>query len=65
MPAAIGLLIAGYGLKKNLELLGTKVLENKNNPQSEFGVYFSYMYQGTNNKKARVVRSNTFKKYIL
>jgi hypothetical protein len=52
-------------LKVRLESLGTKVLENKNNPQSEFGVYFSYMYQGTNNRKARVVRSETFKKYVL
>jgi hypothetical protein len=52
-------------LKENLESLGAKVLENKNNPQTEFGVYFSYMYQGTNNRKARVVRSDTFKKYIL
>lgn len=52
-------------IKNRLEKLEANVMSNKYNPDSEFGVYFSYMYQGTNNRKARVIRSDTFKKYIL
>ena len=52
-------------IKNRLEELEANVMNNKHNPESEFGVYFSYMYQGTNNRKARVIRSETFKKYIL
>jgi len=44
--------------------LENKILENKNNVKTDFGVYYSYMYSGTNSRKARVVRAETFKKYI-
>ncbi|WP_088894275.1 DUF262 domain-containing protein [Leptolyngbya ohadii] len=44
--------------------LEARILENKNNAKTEFGVYYSYMYQATNNRKARVVRGETFNKYI-
>ena len=41
------------------------VLENKNSPETQMGTYFSYMYQGTNNRKARVVRAEIFQEHIL
>jgi len=52
-------------LKERLQILDKNVLLHKNEPETEFGTYFSYMYQGTNNRKSRVVRAITFKKYIL
>lgn len=52
-------------ISERLEALETNVMANKNNSASEFGVYFSYMYQGTNNRKSRITRAETFKKYIL
>jgi hypothetical protein len=52
-------------LKARLERMEVSVLSQKNNPDTELGTYFSYMYQGTNNRKSRVVRAETFQKYIL
>lgn len=52
-------------LKERLELLEKNVMDDKHNPETEFGKYFSYMYQGTNNRKARIIRSNTFIKHVI
>ncbi len=52
-------------LKRRLGTLEENVMNNKNNPENEYGVYFSYMYQGTNNRKARIFRSDTFRKHVL
>jgi hypothetical protein len=46
-----------------LQKLEANVMENKNIPGNEFGRYYSYMYQGTNNRKARVTRAELFRKY--
>lgn len=45
--------------------LEDNVMSNKNNQSNEFGQYYSYMYQGTNNRKARVTRSAIFRKYCV
>jgi len=52
-------------LKDRLMKLEESVLKDKHNPESEFGTYFSYMYQGTNNRKSRIVRAETFRKHVL
>jgi len=52
-------------LLQKLNALDDNVLENKHTPNSEFGIYYSYMYQGTTSRKARITRGDTFKKYIL
>ncbi|AHK15648.1 DUF262 domain-containing protein [Thalassolituus oleivorans] len=41
------------------------VLSNKNTKDNDFGIYYGYMYAGTNNRIARVTRSNLFRQYIL
>jgi hypothetical protein len=41
------------------------VMNNKRNTESEFYQYYSYMYQATHARKARVVRGDLFKKYCL
>lgn len=41
------------------------VLANKNNKDSDYGMFYHCMYSGTNDRKARVIRSEIFKKYIL
>lgn len=48
-------------------LLGfeSEVMSNRNNKENDYGVYYGYMYAGTNNRKARVTRSELFRKYIL
>lgn len=54
-------------LKAKLLDLETHVLDNKYTPRGEndYSTYYAYMYTGTNSRQARVVRSETFKKYIL
>lgn len=44
-----------------------QILANKYTPKGEndFATYYSYMYTGTNQRQARVVRSELFRKYIL
>jgi hypothetical protein len=44
--------------------LEAKILKNKNNTDTQFGVYYSYMYSATNNRKARVVRGEIFNRYV-
>lgn len=43
----------------------SNVLQHKYEKNNEFGTYYGYMYAGTNNRKARVTRSEMFRKYIL
>jgi hypothetical protein len=52
-------------LKSKLLSLESKVMENKNNTNSEFYRYYSYMYQATHGRSARVVRADFLKKYCL
>ncbi|WP_419657744.1 conserved uncharacterized protein, DUF262 [Desulfosarcina variabilis str. Montpellier] len=41
------------------------VLNSKNKKESDTGLFYHYMYSGTNDRKARVTRSEIFKKHIL
>ena len=50
-------------LRDQLFKLEQEVMSHKYEPNTEFGRYYSYMYQGTNNRKARIVRSELFRKY--
>lgn len=50
-------------LEKHLKELEEEVMGHRYKPETEFGEYYSYMYQGTNNRKARIVRSDLFRKY--
>lgn len=60
--------------ERNYEIIKPKLVEfeknilaNKYTPKGEndFSTYYAYMYTGTNQRQARVVRSELFKKYIL
>ena len=51
--------------KTRLLNLESDVMNNKNNTNSEFHKYYSYMYQATHGRAARVVRSEFFVKYCL
>lgn len=51
--------------KDNLLSFETSILDNKHTKDNDYGVYYGYMYAGTNNRKSRVTRSDLFKKYIL
>lgn len=52
-------------LKTRLLNLESEVMNNKNKTNSEFYKYYSYMYQATHGRAARVVRSEFFGKYCL
>lgn len=52
-------------LVERLQELEANVMANKNTSGNEFGQYYSYMYQGTNNRKARVTRAALFRKYCI
>lgn len=52
-------------ISNSLKTFETNVSENKENKESEFGLYYAYMYTGTNGRTARVERGRLFKKYIL
>lgn len=41
------------------------VLESKNKKETDYGMFYHSMYSGTNDRKARIIRSEAFKKYIL
>lgn len=47
-------------IKDRLVDLDAKIIGNKQNSANEFGKYYQYMYQGTNQRKARVIRSQLF-----
>lgn len=52
-------------LKTRLLKLEEEVMSNKNNTESDFYRYYSYMYQATHGRAARVVRAEFFAKYCL
>ncbi|RFP88345.1 DUF262 domain-containing protein [Rhodobacteraceae bacterium 63075] len=52
-------------LRDRLLELEDKVMNNKNRSDNQYGEYYSYMYQGTNGRKARIVRSQLFREYCL
>jgi len=54
-------------IRQKLTEFEEKILANKYTPKGEndFSTYYSYMYTGTNQRQARVVRSELFRKYIL
>jgi len=52
-------------LKNRLLALENQVMENKMNTDSEFYKYYSYMYQATHGRMARVVRGEFFEKHCL
>lgn len=52
-------------LKTRLIELENNVMDSKTNTDSTFADYYSYMYQATNGRKARVVRGEFFKKYCI
>lgn len=56
--------LPGNFREKLLEL-EENVMENKNNTGSDFYKYYSYMYQATHGRSARVIRSEFFNKYCL
>lgn len=51
--------------KVKLLSLENEVMNNKNNTNSEFYRYYSYMYQATHGRAARVIRAEFFNKYCL
>lgn len=51
--------------KERLIKLESDVMSNKANTSSEFFRYYSYMYQATHGRSARVVRGEYFEKYCL
>ena len=52
-------------LKPKLLALEGEVMAHKNDTRSEFYKYYSYMYQATHGRSARVVRAEFFDKYCL
>jgi len=52
-------------LRDRLLSLESEIMTNKSDSESEFGKYYSYMYQATHGRKARVVRAALFRKYAL
>jgi hypothetical protein len=51
--------------KNNLEKFEESVLSSKHTKNNDFGVYYGYMYAGTNNRKSRVTRSEIFRKVVM
>lgn len=51
-------------LIEKLNSLEENILNNKSS-DNDFGKYYSAMYTGTNSRKARIIRADIFKKYIL
>ena len=52
-------------LKSKMEKFETDIMNNKNSKDNDYGIYYGYMYSGTNNRIARVTRSELFRKYII
>ncbi|MHC2666977.1 DUF262 domain-containing protein [Bradyrhizobium diazoefficiens] len=52
-------------LSQKLLALEEKVMANRSDTNSEFYRYYSYMYQATHGRQARVVRAEFFQKYCL
>lgn len=52
-------------LRAMLLALEVNVMANRNDTNSEFYRYYSYMYQATHSRQARVVRAEFFRQYCL
>lgn len=52
-------------LRSRLVAFEKSIVDNRTDKSNEFGLYYGYMYAGTNNRKARITRSDLFKKYVL
>ena len=57
--------LSGFDIKERLIEFESNILSNKGNKDNDFGKYYSVMYTGTNSRKARVVRGEFFRKYIV
>ena len=51
-------------LKDKLLSFEKNIILDKGKPDSDFNIYYSYMYSGTNSRTARVERGRIFNKYI-
>jgi hypothetical protein len=52
-------------LREQLLKLEENVISNKLNPSNEYGKYYSYMYQNTTGRIARVTRGDMFRRYCV
>jgi hypothetical protein len=52
-------------LRDRLFALEAAVMNAKGESSSKFGEYYSYMYQNTNGRKARIVRSKLFREFCV
>lgn len=52
-------------LRNRLDSLEQKIIENKNNSESPYSRYYSYMYQATHGRAARVTRSEFFQNEVV
>jgi hypothetical protein len=52
-------------IKQKLISFEEKVLNDRDNQDTDYGKYYAAMYTGTNSRSARVTRGNIFRKYIL
>ncbi|MGM7317558.1 DUF262 domain-containing protein [Idiomarina sp. ST10R2A5] len=52
-------------LTERLNKFDAAVLESKNLRDTDYGQFYHCMYSGTNDRKARVIRSELFRKHIL
>jgi len=52
-------------LKDKLEKFEENIMQNKHAKDNDFGIYYGYMYAGTNNRKSRVTRSEIFKVEVM
>ncbi|HDR2375317.1 TPA: DUF262 domain-containing protein [Enterobacter asburiae] len=50
---------------KKLNEFDELVLQSKHDKASDFGMFYHSMYSGTNDRKARVIRAELFRRYIL
>ncbi|TOB48861.1 hypothetical protein CGK03_24900, partial [Vibrio parahaemolyticus] len=50
--------------KSKLLELEENVMANRHTKDNDFGVYYGYMYAGTNNRKSRVTRSEIFRNFV-
>lgn len=50
---------------QKLEEFESNVFDHKDDNESDFGIFYSYMYAGTTGRKARVERSRIFRQHIL
>lgn len=52
-------------VRSQMDLLEEKVLGNKLKPGNKYGKYYSYMYQNTTGRIARVTRGDMFREYCI